>query len=180
MGVHVVLTFLCRYTLWVGASLWLSVTKSVCSAKSKFDPWVWKIPWRRKWQSTPVFLLGKPHGLLLSICPKESDMIECLSNNSSSLSWQQFLFTCFLMVLKYCAAYLWKFKFYTWEFYFLKVSTMWQILAFIAKKKIFLCLKHHFNYWKIMKKMFYEFWAKQEYNALIFFPALRISTTVHQ
>ena len=28
----------------------------------KFDPWVKKIPWRRKWQPTPVFLPGKPHG----------------------------------------------------------------------------------------------------------------------
>ena len=27
-----------------------------------FDPWVGKIPWRRKWQSTPVLLPGKSHG----------------------------------------------------------------------------------------------------------------------
>ena len=27
-----------------------------------FDPWVRKIPWRRKWQSTPIFLPGKFHG----------------------------------------------------------------------------------------------------------------------
>ena len=27
-----------------------------------FDPWVGKIPWRRKWQYTPVFLPGKSHG----------------------------------------------------------------------------------------------------------------------
>ena len=27
-----------------------------------FDPWVGKIPWSRKWQPTPVFLLGKFHG----------------------------------------------------------------------------------------------------------------------
>ena len=27
-----------------------------------FDPWVEKIPWRRKWQLTPVFLPGKSHG----------------------------------------------------------------------------------------------------------------------
>ena len=27
-----------------------------------FDPWVGKIPWRRAWQSTPVFLPGKSHG----------------------------------------------------------------------------------------------------------------------
>jgi len=28
----------------------------------RFDPWVSKIPWRRKWQPTPVFLTGKSHG----------------------------------------------------------------------------------------------------------------------
>ena len=27
-----------------------------------FDSWVGKFPWRRKWQPTPVFLSGKPHG----------------------------------------------------------------------------------------------------------------------
>ena len=27
-----------------------------------FDPWVGKIPWRRKWQSTPGLLPGKSHG----------------------------------------------------------------------------------------------------------------------
>ena len=26
------------------------------------DPWVEKIPWRRKWQPTPVFLTGESHG----------------------------------------------------------------------------------------------------------------------
>ena len=26
------------------------------------DPWVGKIPWRRAWQLTPVFLSGEPHG----------------------------------------------------------------------------------------------------------------------
>ena len=26
-----------------------------------FDPWVGKIPWRRKWQPTPVFLPGRSH-----------------------------------------------------------------------------------------------------------------------
>ena len=28
--------------------------------KPRFDPWVGKIPWKRKWQSTPVFLPGNP------------------------------------------------------------------------------------------------------------------------
>ena len=27
-----------------------------------FSPWVGKMPWRRKWQPIPVFLLGKSHG----------------------------------------------------------------------------------------------------------------------
>ena len=27
-----------------------------------FDPWMGKIPWRRKWQPTPVFLPGESHG----------------------------------------------------------------------------------------------------------------------
>ena len=26
------------------------------------DPWVGKIPWRREWLSTPVFLPGESHG----------------------------------------------------------------------------------------------------------------------
>ena len=26
------------------------------------ETWVWKIPWRRKWQTTPVLLPGKSHG----------------------------------------------------------------------------------------------------------------------
>ena len=32
------------------------------SGKCRFDLWVRKIPWRRKWQPTPVFLPGKSHG----------------------------------------------------------------------------------------------------------------------
>ena len=30
--------------------------------KRGFDPWVEKIPWRRAWQRTPVFLPGESHG----------------------------------------------------------------------------------------------------------------------
>ena len=31
------------------------------NAETEFDPWVGKIPWRREWQLTPVFLPGKSH-----------------------------------------------------------------------------------------------------------------------
>ena len=30
--------------------------------RPKFDPWVGKIPWRREWLPTPVFLPGEFHG----------------------------------------------------------------------------------------------------------------------
>ena len=46
-----------------------------------FDPWVGKIPWRRAWQPTPVFLPGESHGQrsLAGYSPqgrKESDTTE--------------------------------------------------------------------------------------------------------
>ena len=46
-----------------GLPWWFSGKESTCQCRRcMFDPWVAKIPWRRKWQSTPVFLLGKSHG----------------------------------------------------------------------------------------------------------------------
>ena len=46
-----------------GLPLQLNVKESTCQCKRhEFDPWVWKIPWKRKWQPTPVFLPGKSHG----------------------------------------------------------------------------------------------------------------------
>ena len=40
-----------------------SVVESTCQCRRcGFGPWVGKIPWRRTWQPTPVFLLGKSHG----------------------------------------------------------------------------------------------------------------------
>ena len=53
------------YTLkgkW-GLLKWLGGKESACQRRShrrrKFNPWVGKIPWRRKWQPTPVFLPGE-------------------------------------------------------------------------------------------------------------------------
>ena len=59
--------------------------KSVClqCGRSGFDSWVGKIPWRRKWQSTPALSPGKSHGRrsLIGYSPwgrKELDMTERL------------------------------------------------------------------------------------------------------
>jgi len=46
---------------------WLNSEESTCNAgdaceKHRLDPWAKNIPWRRKWQPTPVFLSEKSHG----------------------------------------------------------------------------------------------------------------------
>ena len=47
----------------MGFPWWLSDNESTCQCRRhSFDPWVGKIPWRRKWQPLPVFLPGKSLG----------------------------------------------------------------------------------------------------------------------
>ena len=36
--------------------------ESIWNERPSFDPWVRKIPWRRKWLPTPVFLSKEAHG----------------------------------------------------------------------------------------------------------------------
>ena len=45
---------------WLGFPEWLNGKEPACWYM--FDPLVGKIPWRRKWQPTPVFLPGESHG----------------------------------------------------------------------------------------------------------------------
>ena len=75
--------------MWVKIFPGGSDNKSVClqCGRPWFDPWVGKIPWRRKWQSTLVFLPRKFHGWqsLVGYSPrgcKESDTFEWLSLSS--------------------------------------------------------------------------------------------------
>ena len=53
----------------LGLPWWTSDKASACQgrrlrrcSRRGFNPWVGKIPWRRKWQATPVFLPGESHG----------------------------------------------------------------------------------------------------------------------
>ena len=70
--------------IFPGLPWWLSGKESTCQfRRCGFDPWVGKIPWRRKWQPTPVFLPGKSHGQrsLVGYSPwgrEESDTTERL------------------------------------------------------------------------------------------------------
>ena len=59
--------------------------------RHRINPWVGKIPWKSKWQPTPVFLSGKLHGQRSPVVyspwgHKESDMTERLTLLSSL--WQ--------------------------------------------------------------------------------------------
>ena len=76
-----------RNSLYIKLPRWLSGQEFACQCRRGrrlgFDPWVRKIPWRRKWQPSPVFWPGKSHGQrsLVDYSPwgrKESDMTERL------------------------------------------------------------------------------------------------------
>ena len=66
---------------------WLSSKESTCWCRTcRFYYWVGKIPWRRKWPPTPVFLPGESHGQrsLAGYSPwgrKKLDTTEQLNNN---------------------------------------------------------------------------------------------------
>ena len=56
-------TFYISSTLAQGASLMAQMLKHLPAMQNlEFNPWVGKIPWRRKWQPTSVFLPGESHG----------------------------------------------------------------------------------------------------------------------
>ena len=61
--------------------------------RCRFDPWIGKIPWRRKWQPTPVFLPEKFHGLqpdkLLWEVPwtEEPGGLQCMGLQRAEHDW---------------------------------------------------------------------------------------------
>ena len=56
--------------------------------RSRFDPWVGKIPWRREWQPTPVFLPGKLHrqNSLAGYSPRGGKKLDTTEQLTLSLS----------------------------------------------------------------------------------------------
>ena len=77
-----------RQRVYSGLAWWLSGKEPAWQCKRRgFDPGVVKIPWRRKWQHTPVFLPGKSHGqrILVGYSPwghKELDTTERLKGRA--------------------------------------------------------------------------------------------------
>ena len=90
------------YNLWtyIGLPSWYSGKESACQCRRckrrRISPWVGKIPWRRKWQPTPVFLPGEFHGQksLAGYSPwgrKESDTTERRSTQQRNPHWHVFV-----------------------------------------------------------------------------------------
>ena len=55
-----------HFTRILGLPWWCSGKESTCQCRRprrhRFDPWIRKTLWKRKWQPTPVFLPGKSSG----------------------------------------------------------------------------------------------------------------------
>ena len=88
-----IMTPFCRWMHWHAGLPWRLSSKTIrlqCrrGRRHGFDPWVKKIPWRRKWQPAPVFLPEKIRwkeetGRLYSPwCCEELDMTEQLCTHA--------------------------------------------------------------------------------------------------
>ena len=93
-----------------GLPWWLSGKESTCQRRRwGISPWVRKISWRWKWQSTPVFLPRKSHGQrsLASYGPwgrKELGMTEVTEHtlvHGSSIFWRTVILFSIMVSLTY-------------------------------------------------------------------------------
>ena len=86
---------LCSGIIYMGFPRWHSGKESACQCRRckrhGFNPSVGKIPWRMKWQLTPVFLPGEFHEQRSLVGPtpwgcKESDMTEhaCMQQHTQN------------------------------------------------------------------------------------------------
>ena len=86
----------------LGLPRWLNGKEYACwSKRCRFNLWVRKIPWRRKWQLLPVLLPGKFHWFLLG--ELISELIPFHVDHFKSLYW----------------------LFYKWLLFYVLVSLLW-------------------------------------------------------
>ena len=89
-----------------GLPLWLSLSRIYLQFRRPgFDPWVWKIPWRRERLPTPVFWPGEFHGLHSSWGCKELDITEWISLSTMWVFCCCFALLNFWMLLYFLALY---------------------------------------------------------------------------
>ena len=115
---------------------WLSGKESACQYRNRrFDPWIAKIPWRRKWQPTPVFLPGKFHGQrsLVGYGPwghRESDTTE--HSTHTAFFMVQFLHP-YMTTGKAIALTIWTFVSKAMPLFFNMMSRF--VMAFLPRSK---------------------------------------------
>ena len=117
-----------------GLPRWLGSKESACQCRRckrcRFDLWVGKILWRRKWQPTPAFLPGKIHGQrsLAGYRPwghKESDMTERLCMHGG----YSFLRNChFLLFEAHSASVKWNYSLFYVQVLHFSASLPWFLL----------------------------------------------------
>ena len=120
-----------RCLLLEGVPWWLR-WQSVCRqcGRPEFDPWVRKIPWRRKWQPNPVLLPGKSHGQrslvdYSSWGHKESDTTE---------QWRTWQYKFWFMLNSFISHFgIWQGKSTLTNFAFLILGGIWEYLLFHRK-----------------------------------------------
>ena len=107
------------YMIQIGCPCGASGKESACQCKRGkrhgFDPWVGKIPCRRKLQPIPVYLPGKSHGQRSLVNWKESDMASIAQANDINWEWKicislNFRNLLYSIELKWvkCFCYYWK------------------------------------------------------------------------
>ena len=119
-----------------GLPWWLSGKEPTCQCKRRgFNLWVGKIPWRRKWQPTPVFLPGKSHGQrnLVGYPPPGSKRI-----------WPD-LATKQLNLLQCCFCFM--FWFFGCETYGILASWVWTCTPCLGRRSL--------NHWAVRKSLFF-------------------------
>ena len=119
------------------------VKESTCQCRRlSFDPWVWMIPWRRKWQPALVFLSEKSHGQrrLVSCSPKgckEADTAEWLSTQHTPFPPTSHYFCCFTQSvftyisphIYYCSSYFLHHSLSIWDHFPSAWSTFFRIFS---------------------------------------------------
>ena len=78
---NIFLIFILSWIIVAQVTQWYTIC--LPSRRHGFHPWVQKIPWRRKWQATPVFLPGKSHGQRSLVGYSQSG-----SKESDTTEWQ--------------------------------------------------------------------------------------------
>ena len=102
---------------FTGLSGWLNGKVSACGCRrEEFDPWFGRIPWRREWQPTPVYLPEKIPWI------EESDALQSLGLDTTELDMTEHMSAAEFINLLYSWKWKWKSLSHAWLF-----ATPWTV-----------------------------------------------------